>query len=44
MRRRDSWGRIDDNEEALVDDLDASDYEWEREMHEMWPEFDESYA
>ena len=30
--------------EDPIDDSDASDYEWERQMQELWREFDEAHA
>ena len=34
---------LNDREEDPIDESDASDYEWEREMQELWREFDEAY-
>ena len=35
---------LHNHEEDLVGDSDASDYEWERQMQEIWQEFDEAYV
>ena len=35
---------VDTHAEDSIDDSDASDYEWERQMQEIWREFDEAHA
>ena len=35
---------VNNHAEDLDHDSDAFDYEWEREMQELWREFDEAYV